>query len=252
MDILPFRLNFFKQTELFLMLRQLDQQYNIHVGDFNLRKEDDKTLFEKAGDGHVCLSWPTWELEKKVLRWSFRNHKHLRSPITEKKLNDLLFIKDISNPNRSDSYIGTLSEMTFAGRYYVIDNLIAKGFADSCNVIGVNCIINQKGLSAGALLEKHYKFRNSELCDGTKYDKLIPKIFKKLGYKLLYWTSILLIIYSIFFLSCNLIHIVGLSDEAKTLFSFLYPINVLIIGLLLTPPFFIFLAMLLIIPYKRQ
>jgi len=201
----------------------------------------------------MSLSWPTWEMEKKVLRWTFLNHKHLKSPITVKKMgltNEQLKQDDfLIKLGGSINISGVMSEIIYANEHHILNNLIIRGFANSVDYVN-GCEINQEGLNIGSLLAKHYKFTDDVLPDGTSYNKLVPKTIKNIGYQLLYWTAIFLIFYSVFFFSINIIDGVGLLDDLKVFLLFLYPIKWVVIFSLLIPVITIALALLLILPNK--
>lgn len=224
MDILPFKLNFFKQVERFFTLRQLDKQYDLMKEKYDLEKAKEGSWDKEART--TSLNWSTWEIEKKILRWTFLNHKHLWSPITVEKLD---FLSDIGV---------TFSEIVIVGAEYVSQNLISRGFAKE-HGNNQRCVINEEGLAMGSLLAKNYKFKQDDLKkqigNGTEYKKLVPKVNKRLGYLLLYISSLSIILWSIFFLCLNVIEKIGLLDNLKARFNFLIVVEVYIFIFLLIP-----------------
>ena len=64
---LPFSLHFIKKVEAFQTLKKLDKKFCLQINNF---------------DGTI----PTWEVEKKILIWTYQGHKHLGSPINTTEL----------------------------------------------------------------------------------------------------------------------------------------------------------------------
>ena len=59
---LPFSLHFIKKVEAYQVLKKLDKKSRLQIKDF---------------DGTI----PTWEVEKKILTWTYQGHKHLGTPV---------------------------------------------------------------------------------------------------------------------------------------------------------------------------
>lgn len=255
MSTLPFKINFFKQVEDFFLLRQLDKQYDLMIDKYFSNKENKKEMnrsLEEKGKRGFNLNWPSWEVEKKILRWTFLNHKHLSSPITKKMLKvdnpfvQTEFLKDINT---------NVSEIISIGENHIIGNLIVRGFADSCKDSS-GCIINQKGLSIGLLISNSYKFAKDKMISKKEpiyYQRLIAQKHKIFGHWLLYIASLFIITYSIFFLCLNIINMIGVLDDIKLFFNFLSFLNLYIFIFFLIPVIFFLVSLVLIlIPSKNK
>ncbi len=192
----PFKINFLKQTERFQVIEQLDQQFEKMLEDWR------KGAFKKEGlSEKLNINYPTWEIEKKILLWTALHHKHLGSPVKTSHLGTGDFRKDIH---------ASEAEIEFAGKENVLKNLVARGFA-SWNE---GSLISKEGLELGLLIAELYKFipANSIEGEGKEYrdEKLVFKPFKYWGYKLLYYTSLLVIFFSLFLLSFTFINQLGI------------------------------------------
>jgi len=88
MDILPIKLNFFRQAERFREIRAIDKQYYQQMNDCIKRESNEE----------VDIAWPLWNLEKKILEWTYIGHKHLGSFVTSDKLKRSLD-KNVVNPH---------------------------------------------------------------------------------------------------------------------------------------------------------
>jgi len=92
MNTLPFSLNIFKQLEIFQDIKRLDEQFDSMLVDWK------EGAYKKPGVSNgVNVNYPTWEIEKKILLWTSRHHKHLGSPITTSHLcnENVDFLKDV-------------------------------------------------------------------------------------------------------------------------------------------------------------
>ncbi|PIP19095.1 hypothetical protein COY23_00115 [bacterium (Candidatus Torokbacteria) CG_4_10_14_0_2_um_filter_35_8] len=171
MDTLPIKLNFFKRAEQFLELLRLDDQYNLQLKKYDpeewRRKIPDNDIGNQAGD----INLPTWNIEKKILYWSYLNHKHLKSPIKTEHLKGEDFRKDIR---------ANKEETAFAGSEHVLKNLVAHGFAKEENG---GAVLNAEGLLVGSLLSDAYCFRKKQFMYKGKleleYLNLVPLKIKK-------------------------------------------------------------------------
>ncbi|MCK5062065.1 hypothetical protein KAR28_05995 [Candidatus Parcubacteria bacterium] len=117
MNTLSFSLNIFKQLEIFQDIKRLDKQFDLMLSDF---KNGD---YSKQGlSDNLNINYPTWEIEKKILLWTSKHHKHLGSPIMTGHLHSENedFLKDV--------HIST-TELAFAGSENVLKNLVARGLA---------------------------------------------------------------------------------------------------------------------------
>lgn len=62
---IPFVLKFLNKIEVFQVVKKLDKQFDEHI-------------LELESEGGVV---PLWQVEKKILFWTYKNHKHLGSPL---------------------------------------------------------------------------------------------------------------------------------------------------------------------------
>lgn len=76
---IPFRLNIFKQIEIYQELKELEKQFKKQLKDLYEHKVL-KTIYAKNS--------PVWFFVKKILYWAYINHKHLGSPIKIMKYTD--------------------------------------------------------------------------------------------------------------------------------------------------------------------
>lgn len=229
MDVLPIKLNFFKRAEQFLELRSLDKQYNLQI-----KKYDSKTAENQLPDSDVSINWPSWNVEKKILQWSYLNHKHLGSPIKVANLNTPKFQSDINTNNEEIKYVGANN---------ILENLVAHGFADNHHLSGV--VLNQNGLLAGSLISVIYKLEEKKMTKDLICKELIPIKYKELGFYFMYYSAWIIIFESILFLALQLISAIGLLDDLKLLFPkeiLFYPI----IFLILLPVILLLLGIFLI------
>lgn len=226
MDTLPIKLNFFKRAEEFLELDKLDQQYNYMVK--KLRFEASKQL----PDNDTSINFPTWNIEKKLLQWTYLNHKHLGAPISVEHLKQANFQKDIHCTNE---------EIMFSGPQNIIDNLVMHGFA---NQHPKGALINSDGSLVGSLVSKLYYLKNEKIFSDFEYQKLIPFKFKKFAFYSVYFSAWLIIFDTISFLILQLFQLTGLLDDLKLLLPKMYffwplviystlPILLLLMGLIL-------------------
>jgi len=253
MTNLPFRLNFFKQVEAFYEVRKWDKQYS-EMEHEKLKEHDmGKTLIPDDNLDRVTnISWPSWNFEKKFLRWTYLGHKHLGSGIKPDYLVNEDFLTDINSSK---------TEVTLIGAKYVLENLIMRGYADGKMEREpkdgpLQVRINERGLYLGSLLEHNYKFKECTTFDYAELNKqftyLVPKLSKKIGHFCLYILSFLIIIYSLSLLSLNLASIMGLLDDLKLLFhSFPYK-YLLTIAILLFPVILFILSIFLILPNQED
>jgi len=231
MEQLPFSLNFFKQIEIFQDLKRLDEQFE------KMRVEWSNGEFRKRGMSNgIQVNYPTWEIEKKILFWSVKHHKHLGSSITTSRLDkDDEFIEDIHVSR---------TELAMAGIEETLKNLDSRGLAKYNNG---GIIISKKGFGYGLLISDIYKIiKEGKIEKGKiKYreETLKKKNNKWLGYNLIYLTGLTLFISTLLFLSLNIFRNtnlgVPLTMEIKnfikicfTIIGF-FPLIFLILGLFL-------------------
>lgn len=230
MDKLPFALNFFKQIEYFQDVKRLDNQFDKMLSKW---KSGGYKKFRLSKN--VNINYPTWELEKKILLWTAENHKHLGSAITTSHPSDPKFQEEIH---------ATETELEFAGKEEILRNLVARGMA----VWKKGAVISEKGLGYGLLIAGLYELKKDEtIKEGeAKYrEELLRKIRRRwLGYDLIYYSGILLILVTLLFLGLSISKIANpeilfIKGAIKAILKWM----VVIIGFL---PFTLFLVGLLL------
>lgn len=73
MEFPSIKLNIFKKLEYFLVLEKLNDQFN---AQFKILLGSDTD-----NNGKLLGTFPTWEVEKKILFWTYAYHKHLGTPL---------------------------------------------------------------------------------------------------------------------------------------------------------------------------
>lgn len=244
MDTLPIKLNFFKRAEQFLELRRLDKQYK------KMMKEWEELIKNTNAnpDYNPSFTFPTWNIEKKILYWTFLHHKHLGTP-----LNETCFERESSfiNDWKSD-----IVETTLAGGTQILQNLEAHGFAKITQMESFHqTLINSDGLLAGSILFNSYKFiPKSYSKDEYKWLLLVPIKHKMLGYYMLYTAAWMIILFSMSFISFQVMSTLGLLSSIKDWLAIL-PQQWHIgfdIFLMLPPILLIIGSLLIIISGKRK
>jgi len=181
MDI-PFKLNIFKQIEIYQELKELEKQFKKQLKDLYEYKVL-KTVYAKNP--------PLWFFEKKILYWVHIKHKHLGSPVRisyfthkeftyeyihkssfEKIVEDSK--KDIPIIERNLDYINcSIEEIENVQIRKVFGNLEIKGFVkffkegenNYLNINQENCdgfFITQKGIEYANMIYQLYEFKNAE------------------------------------------------------------------------------------------
>jgi len=184
----PFSLNIFKQLEIFQDIKRLDKQFDLMLIDWK------NGAYKKQGLANgVNINYPTWEIEKKILLWTSRHHKHLGSPITTSHLyiGNADFLKDVHVSQ---------TELAFTGSENILKNLVARGLA----TWDKGALITQQGLAYGLIIDVLYKLeKDGSIKKGkTKYrdEKLTKKRFTFIGYEFIYCTGLLVIFLSLLLL----------------------------------------------------
>lgn len=188
MTSLPFSLNIFKQLEIFQDIKRLDEQFDLMLVDWK------NGAYKKIGLANgVNINYPTWEIEKKILLWTSRHHKHLGSPITTNYLHteNADFLKDVHVSQ---------TELAFTGNENILKNLVARGLA----TWDKGALITQRGLAYGLIIDRLYKLeKDDSIKKGeTKYrdEKLTKKQFTFIGYEFMYYAGLLVIFLSLLLL----------------------------------------------------
>lgn len=225
MDTLPFKINFFKQLEIFQEVIRLDKQFDLQLIQWKDGTSEKNGLSEK-----ININYPTWELEKKVLLWTALNHKHLGSPLKTTHLLNQEFQKDIH---------ASKTELSFAGKEEILRNLVARGFATWDN----GALINKEGFNYGLFIWSLYKIEKEQNIENgkTKFrDSLLNK--RKInywGYKLIYFSAIGLIVNSFFIISATVFQ--KIFGDCFFAFSYIHPFIKYLVGVVIFLPFLFFI-----------
>lgn len=137
---LPFTLKFFKKIELFQDLQILNGVFERAV-----RRRDE-----------VHETKSTWEVEKKVLYWSWWGHMHLGSPLVVRRFQNEEDLKDLKI---------TRKEAEVAGIREFMRNLVERGFAryESPNEKeSSGIILTRKGRLMGEVIYEVYRLKRIE------------------------------------------------------------------------------------------
>lgn len=241
MDSLPIKLNFFKRIEQYFELRKLDTLYKLQM-----REWEEKVNKAKEGES-IKFTFPTWNVEKKILNWSYFHHKHLGTPLSTEQFNpDAPYLVDW-NTDRL--------EVGLVGPEQVLKNLVAHGFADDISIpqAGVRIKINSDGLLAASILDNNYRFVDVSYGKDTyKWKLLISKKVKHVGFILLYSAAWSLVFFSLLLFSWQVISAIGGGNMVKDWFENLqYFFKVLVSLLALLPLFLFIFGALLIVIRKR-
>jgi len=129
----PFGILFLKKAELFNLISRFDKQY-----------------------GGSSSNNP-WRVERQILRWTYKHHKHLGSPIKT----DHLSFGSVSNKLRDFNMLSRNGHLREEFKYLEkghltkpLENMVVRGFADYFNENnGHNAIvINKEGLLVGEVI----------------------------------------------------------------------------------------------------
>jgi len=192
MNSLPFLLNIFKQLEIFQDIKRFDEQFDLMLTGW--KKGDYKKLGLAKG---ININYPTWEIEKKILLWTSKHHKHLGSPITTNHLHidNVDFLKDVHISQ---------AELVFAGSENVLKNLVARGFA----IWDKGALVSQQGFAYGLIIDAVFRLtkENSVKIGETKYrdEKLEKKRLTFIGYEFMYLAGLLVILLSLLLLAFSI------------------------------------------------
>lgn len=222
MENIPIQLNFFRTAEVYAELRELDAQYDRMMKDTVKSDEYLKGLPSSV----LSINLPTWNIEKKLMRWSILKHKHLGSPITVSHLKERDFQKDIYSSNE---------EISFVGAKHVIENMVAHGYAEYSNNNVDGILINQKGLFAGSIIARVYNEKIIKVDRTYGYSNLVPLTIQKCGYWLLYATAWAILFEMMAIVSMQLLSLAGLIDNAKILFGWAKELDELMVVLCFLP-----------------
>lgn len=235
MIIPSIQLNVFKKLEYFLILKRLDKQFDSQLSALKSRDFDyAKWRFKNS-------VYPVWEIEKKVLFWTYGGHKFLGHNIKESHLNEGMLISEQEYKNVGvENIFGNLEQRKFGK---------IKEYEDKKDKKIKKCIITTpEGLSFGELIwflykSKEYKFSNKQIPDNYADIYKTNYILKKsLGWYILQAELVsiyILIVYAVGFFTLEILNFVGLLDNLKSYIK-LFNIPLWAIILVLLSPFIIF------------
>jgi hypothetical protein len=119
---IPFILKFINKIELFQILNKLNKQFDVQIRELNEKQS-----------GAI----PLWEAEKKILFWTYKNHKHLGSPlrIDSLKSKKSYLIKNLNYSNEGyrealdalKEYNPDKLELNFEEEFYKIMSKVSPG-----------------------------------------------------------------------------------------------------------------------------
>ncbi|MFH0968954.1 MAG: hypothetical protein V1804_00400 [Patescibacteria group bacterium] len=256
MEFPSIKLNIFKKLEYFLILKELNNQFDVQFNALKNRKWLEK---ENKYEG----TYPTWEAEKKVLFWTYAFHKRLKCGIRDKHFDDM-FIKNREKEildNRS-GILGNLEMRGFAGcqekedKSEKIYRISKEGlaFGELLWYLYIPIDIDKDNFEI-KILKKYYKLCEAirKIRNGKNNFKLYFEVYEtkhrlnrlSFGWLILYlqlFSYYSFIIYGIAFFSFEFIKLIGLLDDMQKGFSWLnhspFSFSYLIFIILL--PFIIF------------
>ena len=214
---IPFKLNVFKQIEIYQELRDIEWQFQEQLKDLHEYKVL-KTVYAKNP--------PLWFFEKKILYFIHVKHKHLGSPLrisyfTQKEFtyeyihkNSFEKIAEDDKRNipiieRNLEYINSsIEEIENVQIRKVFGNLEMKGFVkffqenenNYLNINQENCdgvFITQKGLEYAKMIYQLYEFKNAK----GNYKKIqgLKRVLEFKTWQVIKFTTIIITIWFIIF-----------------------------------------------------
>lgn len=214
---IPFKLNIFKQIEIYQELEELDRQFQKQLKDLYKYKVLTTSYAKNPS---------LWFFEKKILHWVYINHKHLGSPMkisyftSGEYLYDYIHKKDLSKIvedvkkelpiiERNWQYMNCTSEEVKSIQIRkVFGNLEVKGFAkffkenenNYWNINQGNCdgvFLTTKGLEYARMIYCLYEYENT---DG-EYKKIkgLKRVLKMKTYPMIKFNSFIYIAWGIVF-----------------------------------------------------
>lgn len=223
MNTLPIQLNFFRRAEQFLELIRLDKQYSQMMEEWDVEIRNRRNPdYQRRG-----FTFPTWNVEKKILYWTYLHHKHLATPLQVGHFDIDQYLTDWKTDR---------AETELCGKRQILENLEAHGFAKYVYDPSQRQVtITSSGLLAGSLLFNAYNFQQKKYGGENHWKELIPLFHKKVGYYLMYFSAWLLIFISIAFISSQFLSTVGLLDELKIYLNGIVAIKISLIVVSVLP-----------------
>lgn len=231
MEFPSIKLNIFKKLEYFLELREFNRKFNSQFK--NLKSSGWKDKEEK-----FVGAYPSWEIEKKILFWTYIFHEHLGRPITAGHFKGMFI---------SDAEYGKI------GVKKIFENLEINGFGkkevkkDKDNKEKVQFFINSKGLTYGELLWYLYKLKKYKIGNSKEYIDIFQTNYQltrcSFGIVILCLQLVLLHLFVFlagYFFTFEFLDKIGLLDNLKNMVinKFYHP-NIFIVLIILPMSFFI-------------
>jgi len=204
---IPFRLNLFKQIEIYQDLEEIDKKFQ-------------EQLISSEVKNGFCENPPLWFFEKKILYWVYTKHKHLGSPIlisqftskeiTYQYIHETDFDKMVRDFNKSWSikeknleYINaTKEEIQNIQIRKAFGNLVTKGLAKffkknkniNNDINQENCdgiIITERGLEYAKMIYWLYRFKKAN----RNYNKIkgVKRVLELKNWSIIKYTTIITI-----------------------------------------------------------
>ncbi|MFH0892469.1 MAG: hypothetical protein V1867_06855 [Candidatus Falkowbacteria bacterium] len=243
MELPSIKFNLFKKLEYYQILKQFDKRFDAQLELLKKSKWDNDSSRYKD-------NYPTWEIEKKILFWTYIRHKHWGRPIVKGHARDM--------------FISTEELKRTAGIERIFENLEQEGFGKRAEKESRDgrkepgCIITQDGLEFGELLWFLCYPKKYHLAANAKESKNYANIFRaeyQLDYSrwgnAIFWFQyislycFMVIAVALFIL--EFLEIAGLLDDLKNLVIILLWGNFRkIIALIVIMPFLFFCTSLII------
>lgn len=239
MELPSIKLNIFKKLEYFLILKKFNRQFDEQFLILKKRK--------MKPDGNYDGVYPLWEIEKKILFWSYAFHKYLNHEIKDHHLYEM--------------FISPEETVLAGGINTIFGNLEMRGFGKcSRNPDGKKEYkISKNGLAFGELLWYLYDIKIKKVNSNKKTYFNVFRTNYVLNRKSLGWIILqiqlichnLFIILAVTFLTLEILEKIGLLDSLKQLALNLKMFSSLNIILLLSMPLILFtISLILDLLYK--
>jgi len=163
MELPSIKFNIFKKLEYYQVLLQLNNKFEAQL---DMLKKNDWDEVKSKYKG----TYPSWEIEKKILFWTYIRHKHLGRPISRGHMKDM-FVSDEELRRAS-------------GIEIIFENLEKGGFGQKtekdCRNGGkeLACVITKEGLEFGELLWYSCNLKKYYLVEGIKKPNDYANIFR--------------------------------------------------------------------------
>lgn len=213
MELPSIKFNIFKKLEYYQILLQLNHKFEAQLG---LLKKNDWDEAKNKYKGN----YPSWEIEKKILFWTYIRHKHLGRPITKGHMRDMF----VSNEELRRT----------SGIERIFENLEKEGFGQKIEKDRGNgrkepgCIITKEGLEFGELLWYLCNPQKCNLVEGIKKPNDYANIFRadyrlnnswwgKMIFNFQYFSLYCFIIIAAALFILEFLNVAGLLDNIKNM-----------------------------------